>query len=613
MLGSLLSILIAVFCLTFLIFIHELAHFFMARRVGMKVETFSIGFGKPLFSWVRDGVKWQIGCLPFGGFVKIAGMDNEGNEDPYQSPDGFFGKTPWQRIKVLGIAPLTNILFAALAFSALWFMGGREKSYLEFTPKIGWIDPHSALFERGVRPGDEVLAYNGSPFLSFKDHLTQAMMSGDSLNISLNKVDYLNKTKTPLTVDIKPYSHPLALDPGIKTSGILHPASFLIFNPVIKEGQEVIPKESAMAGSGLLPKDRLIWAGGELIFSIQQLGNLLNDGDILLTVQKGTDTFLRRVPRVKFSELRLTPDYREELIDLFYSISTLRSTLDQFYTIPYELGPQNVVEKRLSFFEKENEEKAFPKTFYSELNQPLEAGDKIIGVSGQNVKTMLSLFEEIQKDTLNVIVSRKKEEMKPLSLNEGTARFENGLEVESLKKMIASLGTQNTVKEAGDLVLLNPVVAKVRSDQKGSQKYLGLPGIQDHKIVYNPNPLQLLKESTEEIWKTLSSLVTGNFNPKWMSGPVGIIQVVQQQSQSGVKEMIFWLGFISFNLGVLNLLPIPVLDGGGIMMALYEWVTGRRIPPKVMEKVILPFALLLIAFFIFVTFYDVTRLLGKFF
>lgn len=133
------------------------------------------------------------------------------------------------------------------------------------------------------------------------------------------------------------------------------------------------------------------------------------------------------------------------------------------------------------------------------------------------------------------------------------------------------------------------------------------------KIVYNPNPVEQLGESVSEIYKTLSSLLMGNFSPKWMSGPVGIIQVVQQQSQSGYKEMLFWLGFISFNLGVLNLLPIPVLDGGGVVMALYEWVTGRRIHPRVMEKVILPFALLLIGFFIFVTFYDVTRLLGKFF
>ncbi len=611
MLTTFIYIIIAILCLTFLIFIHELAHFLMAKRVGMKVETFSIGFGKPIFSWVRDGVKWQIGCLPFGGFVKIAGMDAEGNEDPYQLSDGFFGKTPWERIKVLAIAPITNILFAFLAFSALWFMGGREKSYMELTPKFGWIDPQSALYEQGIRPGDEVTAYNGKPFSGAKDHLTQAMMAGDSLDIALQKVDYLKNTKEPLNLTIKPYPHPFALDPGIKTSGVLNPASFLVFDPKVKEGEEIIPKESAMVESGILPKDRVIWAGGELIFSLQQLGNLLNDDEILLTIQRGQETLLRRVPRVKFGELRFTPDYREELIDLFYSISQDRTQMGQFYTIPYEVGSQNVIERALPFFEKENSDKAFPKTLFSSLNEALRPGDRIIAVSGTPVTTLLSLFEGIQKDQINLIVARSNPETKPLSLTEANARFEKEIEPESLEKIVSTLGTNQPVKEAGHLVLLNPVVPKVRAEQ--NLKYLGLPGVQDVKVVYNPNPFEQLKESVSEIWKTLSSLVMGNFNPKWMSGPVGIIQVVQQQSQTGSKEMLFWLGFISFNLGVLNLLPIPVLDGGGIMMAIYEWVTGRRIPPKVMEKVILPFALLLIGFFVFVTFYDLSRLFGKFF
>ena len=69
---------LALLGLSFLIFIHELGHYFMARRVGMRIEVFSIGLGKPIYSWMFQGVKWQFCYLPFGGYVQIAGEKEEG-------------------------------------------------------------------------------------------------------------------------------------------------------------------------------------------------------------------------------------------------------------------------------------------------------------------------------------------------------------------------------------------------------------------------------------------------------------------------------------------------------------------------------------------------------
>src|ERR1700733_8195428 len=97
MIVSLFCVILAVLGLSFLIFIHELGHYWMARRVGMRVETFSIGFGRPVVSWMWDGVKWQIGWLLFGGYVKIAGQELDKNTDPYSIADGFFGKSPLDR------------------------------------------------------------------------------------------------------------------------------------------------------------------------------------------------------------------------------------------------------------------------------------------------------------------------------------------------------------------------------------------------------------------------------------------------------------------------------------------------------------------------------------
>ena len=64
----------------------------------MKIEVFSIGLGKPLFSWMHRGVKWQICPLLFGGYVRIAGMDKEGDKEPYEISDGFYAKGPWAHL-----------------------------------------------------------------------------------------------------------------------------------------------------------------------------------------------------------------------------------------------------------------------------------------------------------------------------------------------------------------------------------------------------------------------------------------------------------------------------------------------------------------------------------
>lgn len=139
---------------------------------------------------------------------------------------------------------------------------------------------------------------------------------------------------------------------------------------------------------------------------------------------------------------------------------------------------------------------------------------------------------------------------------------------------------------------------------------LGIP-IQDRPVQYNPSPLTLFGNVFDEIKRTLSALVSGALNPKWIMGPIGIVQVVHDTSMSSLKEALFWLGAISLNLGILNLLPIPVLDGGTILMSFFEMVTGRRFHPKTLEKLIIPFAVLLIGFFVYLTYHDLLRIFSS--
>ena len=148
-------------------------------------------------------------------------------------------------------------------------------------------------------------------------------------------------------------------------------------------------------------------------------------------------------------------------------------------------------------------------------------------------------------------------------------------------------------------------------ENRDKQLLLGLPSIQDERVQYNPPPFSLFQKVFDEIWHTLKALFTGALNPKWMSGPIGIVQVVHDNSMVSLKEALFWLGAISLNLGVLNLLPLPVLDGGTICFSIYELISGRRLKAKTLEKLIIPFAILLIGFFLFLTYHDLARIVSN--
>ncbi|MCB1213189.1 MAG: RIP metalloprotease, partial [Chlamydiia bacterium] len=136
------------------------------------------------------------------------------------------------------------------------------------------------------------------------------------------------------------------------------------------------------------------------------------------------------------------------------------------------------------------------------------------------------------------------------------------------------------------------------------------PQFSDLKVVYNPSPFAQFSAVLGEMWVTLKGLFTGNLSPKWLSGPVGIVEMVKENWKLGIGEGLYWVAMVSINLGVLNLLPIPILDGGNILLSGIEMVTGRRIKQSVLEKMILFCAVLLILFFLFVTYQDLLRIFG---
>ncbi|MFI5334920.1 MAG: site-2 protease family protein [Chlamydiales bacterium] len=641
---SIFYLILAGFGLGFLVFIHELGHYFMARRVGMTIEAFSIGFGKPILSWEHKGVKWQVGWLPLGGFVRIKGMEKKGAVEPYQIPDGFFGKTPWQRIQVAIMGPVANIIFALVAFSLIWVTGGREKPFAEFTHLIGWVDTCSKLYENGVRAGDEITAYNGRPFQGFKDIIYAGFTDKDTATLQGEKIDYTTLTREPFNYTLHPYPSPLSPDPSFKTIGVLGPASVLLFDQARSESQK---PGAPLYQSGIQDKDRIVWIDGELVFSLTQFITLLNEQKTLLTVKRGDKVFLTRIPREKVADIKFSNPERAELDDWQHE-AAVKNRIDQLFFVPYAFAHDASVIRAATYLDDNSKECNYADRARSPIEIPLVPGDKVVAVDGVHINSSVELLKAVQKRQVRLIVERFNE-LPVISWKNVDRFFLENVQWDTLEKIIHSLGTEKEVQHAGNFFLLSPVTpvamnefplnpgqrthvedkenaikkqiasienpkAKAEAARFFDQKKLklGMAPLDLH-VRYNPSPFTLFSDAFKETCRTLTSLFSGALSPKWMTGPVGIVQVIHQSWAHGVKEALFWMGLISLNLAFFNLLPIPVLDGGHILFSAVEVVTKKPIKAKTMERLIVPFIVLLIALFVYLTYNDLHRLLSHFF
>ena len=154
-----------------LVFIHEFGHFFTAKLVGIRVETFSFGYGKRLFGIRRKETDYRISLIPMGGYVKFLGEGEifaEGGKMSLPS-DHFLAKTRWERFLVMVMGSAMNILLAVLIFTAINMVGVTVPAYQDETPVIGYIEPGSPAEKAGFRLEDEILSINNEKVATWSD------------------------------------------------------------------------------------------------------------------------------------------------------------------------------------------------------------------------------------------------------------------------------------------------------------------------------------------------------------------------------------------------------------------------------------------------------------
>ena len=151
------------FVLGVLVFVHELGHFLAAKRVGIRVLKFQLGFNPTVISFRRGDTEYGIGALPLGGYVKMAGdTEEEGTRDEHgrvvRQPDEFLAKTKWERFQVLIMGPAMNVLLALVLTSIVLYQGAEVPAYEDQPPIVGYTMPDSPAAKAGIVIGDRVMS-----------------------------------------------------------------------------------------------------------------------------------------------------------------------------------------------------------------------------------------------------------------------------------------------------------------------------------------------------------------------------------------------------------------------------------------------------------------------
>ncbi len=271
------TIIYFVITLGILIFIHELGHFIMAKRAGIKVEAFSLGFGPRLLGIKIGETDYRISAFPLGGYVRMLGEDptDEGASDPRS----FSQKSIWARGKVVFFGPLMNFVLALVLMPIVFMIGRTEPVYLHEAPIIVDVKKDSPAELAGLKKGDIILSIEGDEVATWDEVLNEVVMSpGMELTLGIGRGGEV--VDAPISVGELP---------EIKGGYIgVEPILFIGNEPRVDEVSSGSPAEQA----GIEAGDLIISADKVAVTNFYDLAAIIHaagDRDIPVTVKRGDE------------------------------------------------------------------------------------------------------------------------------------------------------------------------------------------------------------------------------------------------------------------------------------------------------------------------------------
>jgi regulator of sigma E protease len=591
-----------------LIFVHELGHFLVGRWCGVHAEAFSIGFGPVLLKWngkptdptrPDQTTEYRLSAIPLGGYVKFLGENPDERADP--DPRSFNSATYPRKVAIM-LAGVTMNVIAAFALFAVTFGIGWDV----LPPIVGAVQPGQPAWEHGIAPGDEIVSINGMRTLDYLD-LKQDTMLAKSIDAVVRRDGVERRVSIP-TADG---------GDGLRIIGVVPKLS--------SPARLVVTDGSAAAAAGFRSDDRLVAVDGKAAADFEAAKKIHADAKkaTTWTVERGGAKIDLTLPWSETTHpalgVELGPDFEELVVqkDGPAAAAGLRSG-DR----PVSVG--GVATKSASRFTK------------------LLAGKSDAGEAGSGDVVVLRAGTEV-KVPLPAAASRAAfaESIAPISgtnalhawLMDGpsparAAGLPDGCELTSVDdRPVATVDAfRAAVKTAFDEHRAAVVKWKDDGGRDGTTSVTpenrpepdlgGLGAMYESRTIRADgvgDALALALDRTERwtmrIVHTLASLFGGGVSVSKLSGPIGISTQGYQTAKSSIGDFLMFLGMLSMNLAVLNVLPLPILDGGQLAIHTIERIRRRPIPERVLEAVQWSGLILLLGFVVYVSKNDILNLM----
>lgn len=534
------TIFLAIIPLGFLIFIHELGHFYGAKRCGIRVNTFSLGFGPKLIGFQRGETEYKISLLPFGGYVQ---MEGENPNEQTGSPGEFASASIGNRAFVVAAGPVVNLLFGILVYWLVFATGINSDSArliggLTGQPlgqkepiQVGWIADDGAGAKGGLMPGDTVLSVNGDSVSHWSMFHTRILTSA---NRELEIVVERDGVRRALFVT------PEAISSVRGDMGIIKVSAK--DKTVVRD----VTDGSLAAQAGVQPDDLIETINGEPIHNVPYFGYGVWHSSTDWSAEKRQTLY----HHINENEQSVTLGIRR-------GDESLTIEMPVHWNIVARVQEGGIAQ-----------------------NAGIQDGDMLLTLNGESIEnaTLYSQLNAMANAPIEIGLIRDG------YLREVT--LTGGLQISDTDAPLFGLTWQTSLS--------------------GIQFSAKTPPLPEY------NFLTGLGKGVEATWltvttvgRTLQQLVGGEVSPKHLAGPIGIANATSRMFERvGLSSVLFFIGFISINLCIVNLLPIPIADGGQLLFFAVEKIRGKPVPRKAQEIVQHVSIYLLIALFLYITWFD---------
>ncbi len=648
----------------FLIFVHELGHFLVAKMVGIKTTQFAIGFGHSLLTWrkglgFRSGTtepeyekllaegadpatlgetEYRLNYIPLGGYVKMLGQEDMDPTAQSSDPRAFNNKSISARFAVISAGVIMNVIFGMIFF-VIAFMSG-----VKFPPAIvGAIAPGSPAATSyaqghgddpaylGLRVDDRITHIDGKEIDDMMDikYATILARGGSALELSVEREDEAR----PLTYLIEPEENN---DHGLLWIGIDVPTSLEVGKVFedseidtagVRKGMFITAvNEQAVGTFGKYSRAVAEAQGREVVVTFTDL----KSGDAV-------DVNVSAIPKLIRQDD--TPDNPDNLMGLVPPVQ-IAAVMDKSPAQDAGVEPGDVVVSvegltwpDLAAFQqavKDAQDKAISLTV-------LRGGEEVTLEAVTPKKGRIGVA--IASATDSPFVSHALADS-PAQGNSPIVRGSrlisaNGEAIDSWGDLQRILGGLNAVDGGAELVLdyeLNLAdspreQATIRLTAEDIEQIAnagwiaplpdGMPMMTLQESVVGDDPVEAMAlgltkthQFITQTYMTLVRLTQGTVPADKLSGPVGIVHQGTIIAERGWEYLLYFLGLISINLAVINFLPIPITDGGQAVFLAAEKVKGSPVSVKVQTAATLVGLALLGCVFLFVTYNDILRLVG---